>query len=187
MLCMIAACDKNGVIGKDGGIPWNIPEDLARFKELTSGHALIMGRVTYESIAERLKHPLLQRFSVVVSESFAARPEELPFFDPALVKVAATAEEALTLATEHSEGKDIFVAGGESIYKAFLPMTERIYLTRINSAFEGDRFFPELDKNAWHSVKSEACTDKAGRISFSFDILDFSGSRAKEQDKATDK
>ncbi len=187
MLCMIAACDRNRVIGKEGGIPWNIPEDLARFKELTLGHTLIMGRVTYESIAGRLKHPLLQRFSVVVSAGFAARPEKLPFYDPALVKVAATWEEALTLALEHSEGGDVFVAGGESIYRVFMPMTERIFLTQIDSAFEGDRFFPELADSEWHLVKSEKRIDSAGKIPFSFDIFDSSGSRAEKQDKAEDR
>jgi dihydrofolate reductase len=137
-LWIIAALADNGVIGKGGALPWRLPEDLARFKALTLGHTLIMGRKTFESIGK----PLPGRTTVVITRrrDFAA----------AGVTVAHDPEEAVSLAA----GPDAFVAGGADVYALFLPLAERLYLTRVHGDYDGDTYFPPYDERAWKLVSA---------------------------------
>ncbi len=133
MIYVIAAVSKNGIIGKNGKIPWNIPADLAYFKKLTMGCTVVMGRKTYESIG----HPLPRRLNIVISSSkvYAAK-------NCITVKEFG---EALDL----SHNTDVFICGGYSVYKEALPYADKLYITEVDESFEGDTFFPEFDQSQY--------------------------------------
>ena len=138
---IIVAVSDNGVIGRDGGLPWHLPADLKRFKRLTSGHHMIMGRRTWDSIGRR---PLPGRPTIVVSR------------DPGFVAEGAQVARSLSQALELAAGADeVFIAGGEAIYRAALPVADRIYLTRVHACFDGDTHFPAFDANDWQVVVEE--------------------------------
>lgn len=140
---LIVAADLGGVIGKEGGLPWHLPADLKRFKALTLGHHLIVGRKTYEAIGR----PLPGRTMLVVSRQ--------PGYAPAGVAVVASPEEALAVARAAGES-EVFVAGGGEIYRRLLPAADRVHLTRVEGRFEGDTCFPPLDPAQFHLTASEA-------------------------------
>ncbi|MEK6895676.1 MAG: dihydrofolate reductase [Nanoarchaeota archaeon] len=152
-LTLIAAVSENNVIGIDGKVPWYIPEDIKRFKELTLNHPVIMGRKTYQSIPNRFR-PLEKRKNIVLSKNFVSEGE---------IYVARGLEEALDL-TDYA---DSFIIGGASIYKIFLPFTSKIELTRVHEDYEGDAFFPDVDWNEWSLVNQERNTSHNG-IDYSF-------------------
>ena len=131
---------ENGVIGRDGDLPWRMSDDLRRFKRLTMGHHIVMGRKTFESIGRTLPG----RTSVVISRS--AR-----YGEPS-VRVARSLDEALTIATGDRE---VFITGGARIYALAMPLIERVYLTRIHAELEGDTFFPEVDWTRWRLVAED--------------------------------
>lgn len=137
-LVLILARSENGVIGKDGGLPWHIPEDLKHFKRNTIGHAIIMGRKTYESIGR----PLPKRRNIVVTSNRALAIEGCD--------VVHSLDEAVALArTEDDEPR---IVGGATLYIAALPIATRIYLTDVLRTVEGDTFFPELG-DEWREVE----------------------------------
>lgn len=136
MPTLIAAVAENGCIGKDGTLPWRIPEDLKRFKELTTGHAVVMGRKTWESIPEAFR-PLPGRRNVVVT-----RRADYPLPDGVLR--AASLEEAVA-----SAGNDAFVIGGAEIYRAAMPLARRLEITHVRRTVDGDAFFPPIDPAVW--------------------------------------
>ncbi|RZA24786.1 MAG: dihydrofolate reductase [Proteobacteria bacterium] len=128
----VVACTENGVIGRDGGMPWHLPDELKRFKAITMGKVLIMGRKTYESIGR----PLPGRYSIVVSRSLEMLPR--------IVTPAKSLSEALNHAQEIASNwqNEICIVGGGEIYKQTLDVIDRIYLTRIQTTLEGDTFYP---------------------------------------------
>ena len=137
---IIAAMSRNRVIGAGGSIPWNIPADMNRFRRLTLGHTVIMGRKTFESIG----HPLQGRKNIVVSRQ--------PDYCPAGVLVAASLEEALQCARDDGE---IFICGGGEVYAQALPVAARIYLTVIDADSDGDRQFPPIPPHAFVETSRE--------------------------------
>lgn len=139
MISLIAACAKNRVIGKDGSIPWRIPEELRYFHDVTMGGAVIMGRKTYESIGR----PLQGRLNIVISRSKVIEDEN--------VITVPSAEEALKAA----EGKEVFICGGQSVYEEMLPLAERLYITEIELEPEGDAFFPEFDEGDYDLISEK--------------------------------
>jgi dihydrofolate reductase len=134
LISIIAAVDQGGVIGKGNALPWRLPADLKWFKEKTLGKPLIMGRETCESIGK----PLPGRTNIVLSRSWKTAP--------AGFLVARSAEEALKLAEPASE---VMIAGGAQVFAEFLPRSRRIYLTEVGHRFDGDTFFPALDRSKW--------------------------------------
>jgi dihydrofolate reductase len=138
-LAVIAAMGTNRVIGKDGQLPWRLPEDLKRFKALTLGHPVIMGRKTHQSIGR----PLPGRRNIVVS-----RQAGLAL---AGCEVAGSLEAALALLPD--DGPLPFVIGGEAIYRAALPLASELLLTLVPAAPEGDVRFPELASGVWEEVE----------------------------------
>lgn len=130
---MIVAVDEARAIGKNNQLLWFIPADLKRFKEITTGHAVIMGENTYRSIGK----PLPNRTNVVVTLNRDFHPEGC--------LMAYSLEQALQVACEH-ETEEVFVIGGASIYAQFLPMTERLYLTLVQGKHEADTFFPDYSE-----------------------------------------
>lgn len=132
----IAAIGKSTrALGKDGRLLWDIPEDMRHFKELTSGHPVIMGRRTWESIPDAFR-PLPNRTNIVVTRSSAD-------FEGATM--THTIEEALAAAKEAPRNEEIFIIGGGEIFALTLPFTDRLYLTLVDDDAEGDAFFPEYD------------------------------------------
>jgi len=145
-LVIIAAVAENGVIGSEGEIPWYIPEDLARFKDLTTGHPVVMGRVTYESIVDRLGGPLPDRTSVVLTSGDVEESED--------IVAVGSVEEALDVLAE-MDAETAFVAGGETVYEQFLPRADRLELTELEAAHEGDTHFPEWNRDEWAEAARE--------------------------------
>ena len=140
-LALIVAMDRNGVIGRDGDLPWRLSTDLRRFKQLTMGRHLLMGRVTWDSLGRALPG----RTSVVVSR----QPLELPEG----VLLASSFAAAMQLAS-HDELP--FVIGGAQIYALSLPHVTRLYLTRVDADVEGDTRFPEVDWSEWAVVEEQS-------------------------------
>jgi dihydrofolate reductase len=142
---VIAAMTKDGVIGKNNALPgWKIPGDMKRFKALTKGKVVIMGRKTYESIGK----PLPDRFNIVVSSTLDYRQEG--------IWVVRSLEEALNQTSHlNLEKKEIMVIGGGNLYKQAIPFADRIYLTVLDETWEGDTYFPKLKRGEWVQVERE--------------------------------
>jgi len=139
---LIVAVSDNGVIGRDGGLPWRLPRDLRHFKRTTMGHHLIVGRRTWEEVGM----PLPGRTMVVVTR------------DPSFRAAGATVVHSLDAALAAARGDDEpFIGGGAHIYREALAraLVDRLYLTRVHAAVEGDTFFPELDLASWRLVSEE--------------------------------
>ena len=139
-----AVAEKNRAIGKDNKLLWHISEDLKRFKDLTSGHAIIMGQKTYESIGRLLPN----RTNIVISDNSDFRPEG--------VIVAHSIEESVEKAKK-VEKEEIFICGGGMIYRQFMPLADKLYLTLVEGNFSGDVFFPDYSdfKNILSETQSE--------------------------------
>lgn len=155
IISLIAAIGRNNVIGKDNSLPWILPEDMKRFKELTFGKPVIMGRKTFESIGK----PLPNRKNIILTK-------ERNFKADGCVAVHSV-NEAINAA---KESKELMVIGGAQIYKEFLPTANKMYLTFIDEDFEGDAYFPEFDRKEWKEVSRE--TKKADNLKFSFVVLE---------------
>lgn len=149
MIAAIVAQARDRVIGNANDMPWYLPADLAHFKALTTGHTVIMGRKTFESIFARLGKPLPNRQNIVVTRntSFSVDGAETAF----------SLEAAITLA----KNETVFIIGGAQIYAQALPLVDTIYLTRIDADIEGDSFFPELSETDWRETKVEKHTKDA--------------------------
>jgi dihydrofolate reductase len=141
---LIVAAAENGVIGVDNRLPWRLPEDLARFKRLTMGHHLIMGRKTYESIGR----PLPGRTTIVLTRSAG--------FDVPGVLVARTLDDAFALAAADDEP---FVCGGAEVYTHALAVCDRVYLTVVQRDYTGDAIFPGVDRALFDRVMQEQHPD----------------------------
>ena len=151
ILSMIVATADNNIIGKDNDMPWHLPADLAYFKKVTLGKPIIMGRKTYESIGR----PLPGRRNIVISRD----ENYVPIGDAAKsVDVVTSVEQALALVDGSSEGdavEEIMVIGGGAIYKHCLPNADRLYVTHIKAAIDGDTQFPNYDDGCWQKISSE--------------------------------
>jgi dihydrofolate reductase len=135
LVLIAAVAEENRVIGNDKDLPWHIPEDLQHFKQLTTGHALVMGRRTFESIVHQFGGPLPDRRMVVLTRQHTfdeyAGVETYPSVDAAMEAVA--------------DEEVVFIGGGESIYRQFLPRADRLELTLVEGAYEGDTYFPPFE------------------------------------------
>jgi dihydrofolate reductase len=151
-ISIIVAMAKNRVIGANNALPWHLPQDLKRFKALTMGHHIVMGRKTFESIGRVLPG----RTSVVVTRN--------PGWEAGGVLVARSLADAIARAGDDPE---IFVIGGEQIFREALALADRIYLTQIEREFDGDAFFPEIDPDGWNLSSREALPDAELQATFS--------------------
>lgn len=133
----VAAVARNGVIGAGGAIPWQLPGDLPRFKKITQGHVLIMGRKTYDSIGR----PLPGRSTIVITRN--------PDWTADGVEAVGSVDQALQRAEEIDPDGPIFIAGGGDIYRAALERTDRLEITEVDAEPEGDATFPEIDHDQW--------------------------------------
>ncbi len=158
-ISIIAAVAENGVIGRDGQLPWHLPADLQRFKRLTMGHTIIMGRRTWESIGRALPG----RRTVVVTRQPNYR------IDDAGVAVAVSLDEALTIA-EAGDDTEAFIVGGAELYREALARADRLYLTRVGAMVDGDTRFPDVPWNAWRLIESDIhIADEKNGYPFTFE------------------
>ena len=140
IISLIAAMGRNRVIGKNNSLPWRLPEDMKRFKDLTLGKPVVMGRKTFESIGK----PLPDRKNIILTREKSYKSEECV--------VVHSVDEALRAAKDNEE---VMVIGGEQIFREFLPIANKMYLTFIEQDFEGDSYFPHYDKSEWKEAKRE--------------------------------
>ena len=144
MITLIAAAAENNALGKNNEMIWHLPDDFKRFKKLTSGHFIIMGRKTYES----LDGPLPNRTHIIITrqENYAEK------IDANCCIVVDSIEDAIAKSASEDE---TFVIGGGEIYKLALPLADKIELTRVHGTFEADAYFPEIDENKWNLVNED--------------------------------
>ena len=159
VISQIVAASLNNVIGVDGGLPWHMPTDMKYFKEKTLGHYIVTGRKNYEAEGKALPG----RVNIVLT-----RNREYTIPDGVVVH---TMEEAIEIARKAGE-TELFIVGGEEIYKLAMPVTDRIYLTRIHTKVEGDTFYPEPDPEIWKQVSVER-HQKDKRNPFDYDFFVF--------------
>jgi dihydrofolate reductase len=155
-IAFVVAVARNGVIGREGKLPWRISSDLKRFKAITLGKPVIMGRKTWESLPRR---PLPGRVNIVITRGHNYQAQG--------AVVTASVSEALAQARQ-TDSDEICVIGGSDIFRQMLPMADRLYLTEIDLAPEGDVVFPPLDPKAWretsHEIHAREEGDDAGFI-----------------------
>lgn len=154
-ISIIVAIARNYAIGKDNDLLWHLSEDLKRFKRITSGSTIIMGRNTYLSLPKR---PLPNRRSIIISDI----PND--YFEGA--ETVHSIEAALEYCSTETES---FIIGGGSVYRQFLPLANKLYITKVHQDFEGDVFFPEIDEQEWELIEeSEIQVDKNNSLRYSF-------------------
>jgi len=139
MISIIVAIANNNVIGKDNKLIWHIPEDLKRFKRITDGHTMVMGAATFKSLGKVLPN----RKHIVLCKGV-----KLDVKDNDVILL----EDMEDLNKYIKEDEEVFIIGGGTIYKLFMPKADRLYITKINQDFEGDTFFPEIDENIWKVI-----------------------------------
>ncbi len=149
MIAIVVACAENRAIGRDGKIPWDLPDEKRRFRELTTGNAVVMGRRTYEEIGR----PLPDRVNIVLSR------------DPSFEVPGCLTARSLGEAVELAGGRDLFAAGGARVYQEALPLAEKLYITEIGCEIEGDTFFPDFDKSLY---TKEIVERHPGDISYTY-------------------
>jgi dihydrofolate reductase len=157
-LSHIVAVAENGVIGSNNDLPWDIPEDMAFFKEKTKGRMLIMGRKTFESVG----HPLPKRLNIVVTRNtHYEHPAEN-------VEVVQSVKEGIEYCTHRQQdyGEEIFIIGGGEIFKETMPLVDTIYITKIHKPFDGDIHYPKIDLNQFKLVESR---DRTEPVPFTFE------------------
>lgn len=159
-ISLIVALAENGVIGRDGDLPWRLPDDLKRFKALTTGHHILMGRRTWES----LPNALPDRVNIVLSRNES--------FTPAGAVVFKSIHEAIDHARAAGE-TELFIIGGEAIYKLALPVAHRLYLTRVHASVEGDVRFPVFDQKRFRLIERTVHpADEKHPYAFTFETLE---------------
>ncbi|MCR4279084.1 MAG: dihydrofolate reductase [bacterium] len=140
---LIVAVSRNNVIGKNGELPWNLPEDLKRFRQRTTGHVVLMGRKTWESIPEKYR-PLPKRKNIVITRDSAyALPNDVERF--------TSIDDAL----QAHQNEIIFIIGGGEIYRQTMEKSDKIFLTRVHTEIQGDIFFPEIEPEQWKEIERE--------------------------------
>jgi len=155
IISLIAAMDENGVIGYKNKLPWNLPSELNYFRETTKGKPVVMGRKTHESIGR----PMPERLNIIITRDKNYKTNNCI--------VVHSREDALKAAKGSNE---IMVIGGAEIYRLFLPIANRLYVTKVHGAFKGDTYFPEFNENEWIKVK-EKSFEKDNENKYSYTII----------------
>ena len=150
-ITIVAAIASNNVIGQKNSLPWDIPEDLKRFKQLTSGHTILMGRKTFDSIGR----PLPNRTNIVMTRDTNYQKKG--------IEIVFDEREALNLIKDLNQ--EVFIIGGSKIYELFEPWTTSLMITRVLKDFEGDAFFPDINWNNWQIKSKEEFLDEKSGIS----------------------
>lgn len=158
IVSIVVAIAEDNAIGKDNQLLWHLPADLKHFKDITSGHTIIMGRKTYDSIGR----PLPNRRNIVITRNTGL---ELPG-----TEITNSLDEALALCKGTEE---VFIIGGAELYNHALAATNRIYLTRVHQTYEADTFFPEIDLEEWQELSTEKhLPDEKNKVAYTFSTLE---------------
>lgn len=155
-ITIIVAKSNNGIIGKDGDLPWRLPEDLKRFKRLTTGNIVVMGRKTYDSIGR----PLPNRKNIVISRNTSLKIE------------GVEVEHDLIDVLKRNQEENVYVIGGGQIYVDALPLTEKLEITEVDIELIGDTSFPEIDSSQWKEIFREKRVDLESNLTYSFVSLE---------------
>ena len=155
-ITIIVAKSNNGIIGKDGDLPWRLPEDLKRFKRLTTGNIVVMGRKTYDSIGR----PLPNRKNIVISRNTLLKIE------------GVEVEYDLINVLKRNQEENVYVIGGGQIYVDALPFTEKLEVTEVDVELVGDTSFPEIDSSQWKEIFREKRVDPESNLTYSFVSLE---------------
>lgn len=159
IISLIAAIGRNFELGKDGKMLWHLPADLKQFSKITSGHTVIMGRKTFESIGSL---PLVNRRNIIVTRQYDFRIPD--------AEVANSITEALEISKNDGE---IFILGGQTIYTQTLPVADKLYLTWVYMEFDADTFFPDFNRRNWKTLElTDVLTDQKSGIKFTFETLE---------------
>ena len=153
---LICAISKNNVIGNENKLPWNLSEDLKRFKKLTSNNLIVMGRKTFDSIGR----PLPNRKNIVLSNNLNLKIDGVEIFN--------SPDEVISLYKEIPEKKDMYIIGGTFVYELFLEYCDYLYITYVDKNFEGDAFFPKIDWKAWNLTREEEKYDENEKLKYFF-------------------
>jgi dihydrofolate reductase len=157
IISIIVAIAENNAIGKNNQLLWRLPTDLKHFKTITSGHTVIMGRKTFDSVGK----PLPNRRNIVITRDASLKIEG--------AEVTGSLEEAISLCDPNEE---VFIVGGAEIYNQSMTKTDKIYLTRVHQTFEADTFFPEIDQKIWKEIDAERHEpDEKNPLAFTFSTL----------------
>jgi len=157
-ISVAVAIGENFAIGKNNQLLWHMPADLKFFKQTTSGHTVIMGRKTFDSVGK----PLPNRRNIVITRDTTLKIEG--------VEVVNGLDEALAIT--QNEEKPVFIIGGAEIYRQALPKTDTLYLTTIHHTFDADTFFPEINRNEWDVVSSDSHkADEKNKYDYTFEVL----------------
>lgn len=157
IVSIVVAIAENNAIGKNNQLLWHLPADLKHFKQITSGHTIIMGRKTYDSIGK----PLPNRRNIVITRT--------PGLQIPGVEVKGSIEDALALCSGEEE---VFIIGGAEVYKSTIDLADRIYLTRVHEYYDADAFFPEIDFSCWEETNVEKhVPDEKNRVAYTFSTL----------------
>jgi dihydrofolate reductase len=159
-ISLVAAIAENGVIGKNNDLPWHLPDDMKFFMETTKGHYVILGRKNYESLPKKYQ-PLPNRTNVIVTRQSG-------YHAPGCL-IVNSIEEAILVARDNGE-REAMVIGGSEIYALSLPFADRLYLTEIKAAVDGDVTFPKFDKTEWKEI-SRVHHSQDARHAFAFDFV----------------
>jgi dihydrofolate reductase len=152
LVIIAAVAEENRVIGRDRDLPWHLPEDLQRFKRLTTGHPLLMGRRTFESIVHQFGGPLPNRRMVVLTS-------QGPFADHPEVETYGSIDAAMAAL---ADADTVFVGGGEAVYQQFLPRADRLELTLVEGSYEGDTYFPPFEHLVGEAFEATAVDEREG-------------------------
>lgn len=155
-ITIIVAKSNNGIIGKDGDLPWQLPEDLKRFKRLTTGNIVVMGRKTYDSIGR----PLPNRKNIVISRNTSLKIE------------GVEVEQDLIDVLKRNQEENVYVIGGGQIYVDALPFSEKLEVTEVDVELVGDTSFPEIDSSQWKEIFREKRVDPESNLTYSFVSLE---------------
>lgn len=158
-VAIAVATGENLAIGKNNQLLWHMPADLKFFKQTTSGHTVIMGRKTFDSVGK----PLPNRRNIVITRDASLKIEG--------AEVVNSLDEALAIT--QTEEKPVFIVGGAEIYRQALPKTDRLYLTTIHHNFDADTFFPDFDRSEWTVISSEPHkADEKNKYDYTFEVLE---------------
>jgi dihydrofolate reductase len=157
-ISFIVAVSENNVIGKDNALPWHLPTDMKYFKNITWAMPVIMGRKSFEALGKPLKGR--KNFVITRNKDWTAEG----------VQTVQSIDHAITLAAQ-TDAREIFITGGAEIFRAALPSADKIYLTLVHGNFDGDAFFPELDKDVWKLTSNRVCEpDEKNLYALSFQV-----------------
>jgi dihydrofolate reductase len=161
-IALIVAASQNHVIGLDNQLPWHLPEDLQYFKAVTMGKPILMGRKTFDSIGR----PLPGRVNIVLTRDTNWTAQGVEVVNDLDAAIAASEK-----ACKAADTDELMIIGGEQIYRKFLPVANKLYLTKVEAEIEGDAYFPAIDSKQWRQV-AEKIPEEVGNYSYRFVVLE---------------